>query len=390
MTAGESHGPALVAIVEGIPAGLPLETGYIDRELARRQRGYGRGPRMGIEEDSARILSGVRLGRTLGSPICLLVANQDFENWSDAMSVEGVGSGDVAPETKPRPGHGDFAGMLKFGTGDARDVLERASARESAARVAAGAVAKRLLDEAGVRVLSRVVAIGGVVADADGSPADAPEVEFLAAEDDPVRCSDRESGRSMMEAVDRAARDGDSLGGIFEVAAFGVVPGLGSAFQHDLRLDGRLAAALCSIPAVKGVEMGAGFALGSLRGSRAHDEMFVDADGRVYRKTNRAGGLEGGMTNGETVILRAAMKPIPTLAQPLSTVDVARHEPALAFKERADVCAVPAAAVIGEAVAALVLAGAYLEKFGGDSMIEMKRNFEAYLDRIEPLWKRRR
>lgn len=383
-TAGESHGPALVAIVEGVPAGLALSRADIDRDLARRQTGYGRGGRMKIEADSVAILSGVRRGWTIGSPISLLLENRDHENWRDAMAVDAGDGAEYEAETCPRPGHGDLAGMLKLGTRDARDVLERASARETAARVAAGAVARRLLEELGVNVRSRVTAIGGV----EWRTGNTATVEaFSGADDDPVRCTDGEASALMVAAIDEAAGDGDTLGGVFEVAAFGLVPGLGSYSRFDRRLDARLCGALASIPGVKGVEVGAGFALGSARGSEAHDEIFYGPEKGLYRETNRAGGLEAGMTNGEPVLLGAAMKPIPTLAKPLATVDTATLEPAEAFKERADTCAVPAAAVIGEAMVALVLADAALEKFGGDSMEELKRNFDGYLEQISKYWK---
>jgi len=341
---------------------------------------------MRVENDRVRILSGVRLGKTLGSPVTLYIENRDHENWLQAMGVEAPAPGAAPePETRPRPGHGDLAGMLKFGTRDARDVLERASARETAARVAAGAAARRLLGELGMSVLSRVVAIGGIQAPAGGID----RTSFAIADSDLVRCVDSDASRRMIEAIESAAGDGDTLGGVFEVAAFGVVPGLGSPSQWDRRLDARLCGALASIPGIKGVETGAGFELGSLRGSQAHDEIFYEEASGIFRGTNRAGGLEAGMTNGEPVLMRAAMKPIPTLGQPLATVDVALLEPAVAFNERADVCAVPAASIVGEAAVALVLADAALEKFGGDSMVEVRRNFEGYLDGIGDLWRRR-
>jgi len=386
MTAGESHGPALVAVVDGLPAGLPVSEAYINGDLARRQLGYGRGARMQIEKDAVRILSGVRFGRTMGSPVSLYIENRDWENWREIMAVEDAGEPRPEPETRPRPGHGDFAGTLKFSTGDARDVLERASARETAARVAAGALARRLLEEVGITIFSRVLSIGRVSAQSDNA---ASESRFEGVDEDPLRCADGEVSKTMMEEIDRAAQDGDTLGGTFQVAAFGAPPGLGSPSQFDRRLDARLFGALASIPGVKGVEIGKGFAITGVRGSEAHDEIHYEKSRGVFRPTNRAGGLEAGMTNGEPVLLRAAMKPIPTLGHPLATVDSERLEPARAFKERADVCAVPAAAVVGEAVVALVLADALLEKFGGDSMEELSRNLEGYLEEIEELWKPR-
>ncbi len=384
LTSGESHGPALAVTIDGLPAGLAVSAEDIDRDLARRQGGHGRGGRMSIEADRARIISGVRLGRTLGSPITVLIENRDHANWSEVMSVEEVEGRQFPRETRPRPGHGDLAGMLKYGTGDARDVLERASARETAARTAAGAVARCLLRVLGITVASRVVRIGG----ASAPRADQDAASFAPAERDPVRCADAESSRAMMEEIDLAASDGDTLGGVFEVAAFGLVPGLGSAAQADARLDARLCGALASIPGVKGVEVGEGFALAVSRGSESHDEIFFESGPGISRPTNRAGGLEAGMTNGEPLVLRAAMKPIPTLARPLSTVDVETLEPTVAFKERADTCAVPAAAVVGEGVVALVLADAVLEKFGGDSMADVELGMRAYLERIGRLWKR--
>jgi chorismate synthase len=339
---------------------------------------------MEIEKDAVRILSGVRSGRTIGSPVSLCIENRDWENWNDVMAVDDTGGLRPEPETKPRPGHGDLAGMLKFDTRDARDVLERASARETAARVAAGALGRRLLEEVGMTVVSRVVSIAGVSAEIDDS---VNESSFEGVDEDPLRCADHKASGKMMEEIDRAARDGDSVGGTFEIAAFGAPPGLGSPAQFDRRLDARICSALASIPGVKGVEVGKGFGLAGVRGSEAHDEIYYERARGVFRRTNRAGGLEAGMTNGEPVLLRAAMKPIPTLARPLATVDIERLEPAQAFKERADVCAVPAAAVVGEAVVALVLADAVLEKFGGDSMIELMRNHSGYLEQIKKLWK---
>jgi chorismate synthase len=385
MTAGESHGPDLVVIVDGVPGGLSLTEEMIDADLARRQRGHGRGGRMKIERDHARVLSGVRLGRTLGSPVAILIENRDHASWAEVMSVAGIEGRSFPRETRPRPGHGDFAGMLKYGTDDARDVLERASARETAARTAAGAVARMVLQELGVTVESRVVQIGGVRA--PGSEPVSAE-SFSGVDGDPVRCADAESSRLMVEEIDRAAAEGDSLGGVFEVCAFGLVPGLGTAARSDRRLDARLCGALASIPAVKGVEVGDGFAQASVRGSEAHDEIFFEAGRGVTRRTNRAGGLEAGMTNGEPLVLRAAMKPIPTLVRPLATIDTETLEPTVAFKERADTCAVPAASVVAEAMVALVLADAMLEKFGSDSMEDIESCVQGYRQRIGRLWER--
>ncbi|MDD5447914.1 MAG: chorismate synthase [Actinomycetota bacterium] len=385
LTAGESHGKALCAILDGLPAGIPISERDIDRDLARRQLGFGRGARMDIERDHAEILSGVRWGKTIGAPTSLLIRNKDYPNWEHMMAVEPRGEGTLPPETKPRPGHGDLAGCLKYQTLDARDVLERASARETAARTAAGALARALLKEVGVEVVSRVLQIGGV--SIAGSQKERLSIEsFVGADDDPVRCTDGEVSALMIEEIKKADEDGDSLGGVFQVAAFGVPPGLGSFSEFSKRLDARLFCALSSIPSVKGVEVGEGFGLAYLRGSSAHDEIFYSKEIGVFRKTNRAGGLEAGLTNGEPIVLNAAMKPIPTLKKPLATVDIERCEPALAMKERADVCVVPAAGVIGEAMVCLVLAEAFIEKFGGDSLGELEKNMGSYLKEIARLW----
>jgi len=385
LTGGESHGPVLAVVIDGMPAGLPLSPADIDRDLARRQKGYGRGGRMIIETDRARVVSGVRHGRTMGSPITILLENKDHASWAQVMSVEPVEGKKLPRESRPRPGHGDFAGMLKYGTADARDVLERASARETATRAAAGAVARCLLDELGIVIYSRVVRIGSIAAPTE---TDIDPDSFRGVEEDPVRCADSERSALMIDEIDRAAGEGDSLGGVFEVAAFGLMPGLGSAAQADRRLDAMLTGAMASIPGVKAVEVGAGFSLAVMRGSEAHDEIFFESGLGIRRETNRAGGLEAGMTNGKPLLLRAAMKPIPTLARPLATVDMDTFEPTVAFKERADVCAVPSAAVIGEAVVAFVLADAVLEKFGGDSMSDIEHNMRGYLERIGRFWKR--
>jgi len=385
-TAGESHGPALAAVVEGVPAGVPVSAGEIDAELRRRQGGYGRGGRMRIESDRAEILSGVRHGQTLGSPVTLLVRNRDWENWTAAMSPAPVeNEGDDAAMRRvffPRPGHADLVGALKYDRADARDILERASARETAARVAAGAVAKRLLAEVGITVGSHVVSLGGVAARA---PAELPEDLNAASDPSPVRCLDPEAEGRMIDAIDAAKQAGDTLGGVVEVVARGVPAGLGSHVAWDRKLDGRLAGALMSIQAIKGVEVGLGFEAAARPGSRVHDAIVLGgpAGGGGYgRAGNNAGGLEGGISTGQPIVLRAAMKPISTLMQPLRTVDLRTGEPAEAVRERSDVCAVPAAGVVAEAMVALVLAAALLEKVGGDSLAEVRRNLGGYLERI--------
>lgn len=376
-TAGESHGRALVAIVSDVPAGVPVASSAIDADLARRQIGYGRGGRMAIETDRAVVLSGIRFGRTIGSPVALMIENRDAPNWSDAMDPWGDGS-EVESVTAPRPGHADLPGCQRTGSADVRNVLERASARETAARVAAGAVAKALLGELGVSVRSWVERIGDV---ATGSLA-ASDVDSGAVEGSDVRCPDPAAAQSMREAIDLARTQGESLGGVFVVVAEGAVPGLGTYAEAGSRLDARLAGAVMSIPAIKGVEFGDGFACAGRVGSLAHDPIVLDAAGRLRRASNRAGGLEGGMTNGETVLVRAAMKPIPTLMRPLPTVDLATGEPADAARERSDVCAVPAAAVVAEAEVALVLADAYQQLLGGACLADMQRSLVAYRDRI--------
>lgn len=386
LTGGESHGPALVTIIDGLPAGLTVYPERIDKDLARRQSGYGRGGRMKIEKDQARIVSGVRLGKTVGTPVSILIENKDHENWLESMSPVPVDGREPEKETKPRPGHGDLAGMQKFGTRDARDILERASARETAARTAAGSLARTLLEELGIRVFSRVIRIGGVEVPRENGTS---EKGFVDVDEDAVRCADKEVSWKMVEEIDNAAERGDSIGGVFEVAAFGVMPGLGSMAQHDRRLDGRLLGAIASIPGIKGVEVGDGFELARLTGSNAHDEIFYESKSGVRRATNRAGGIEAGMTNGEPVVIRAAMKPIPSLRSPLSTIDIVTKDPVEAFKERADVCAVPAASVVGEAAACFVLADAVCEKFGGDSLDELIRNVQGYLESIKDLYKPR-
>lgn len=376
LTAGESHGPALSLIVDGMPSGVPVQKKAISDELARRRLGYGRGPRMKIEQDEIELLSGVRFGKSLGSPISLVIRNSEWPKWERVMSAEGTPAGNVL--TEPRPGHADLAGMLKYGHEDARNVLERASARETAARTAVGSLAKMLLGELGISVVSHVVAIGGIEASPDARPGPG-DLERI--DSSPVRSFDASAEAKMIEEIEAAGEAGDSLGGIFEVIAFGVPVGLGSYVQFDRRIDSRLAQAVMSIPAIKGVEIGDGFSIAGRRGSQAHDEIFFE-DGEFRRHTDRAGGTEGGMTIGGTLRLRAAMKPLSTLKRPLRTVDVATKESADAFRERTDVCSVPAAAVVGEAVVAIVLADAVLEKFGGDSLSDLRASIDSYQKRI--------
>jgi chorismate synthase len=385
-TAGESHGPALVSILEGMVAGLPLRAEDVNLELARRQQGYGRGRRMQIEQDEIEFLSGVRAGETLGSPIAMLIRNRDWKNWQDVMDPapraedEGLRRRAV---TRPRPGHADLTGLLKYDREDARDILERASARETTARVAAGAVCKRFLAEFGVRIGSHVVHLGGVDA---VRPDPFPEDVNAIADRSPVRMLDPQAAELAMARIDEAKAAGNTLGGICEVVATGLPAGLGSHVSWDRKLDGRLGAALLSIPAVKGVEIGLGFMAARLTGAEVHDEIEAapgnPESGNVRRRTNRAGGTEGGMTTGEPLVVRVAMKPISTLMRPLGTVDVRTGEPAAAVAERSDVTAVPAMGVIAEAMVAFVLAQAWLEKFGGDSLSETRRNYEGYLQRL--------
>ena len=385
-TAGESHGRALVAIVEGVPAGLALEAADVSRDLVRRMQGYGRGARMKIEADEAQILAGVRAGETIGSPIALLILNRDWANWEDVMSPGARDEPARRKLTRPRPGHADLAGALKYDRSDARDVLERASARETAARVAAGAVCRTLLAAFGIEIGSHVVSLGGVVARYH-SPLPTPLNDI--SDRSPVRCLDPEAEREMMARIDAAKDAGDTLGGVAEIVARGVVVGVGSHVSWDRKLDGRLAAALMSIPAVKGVEIGLGFGASAVPGSQAHDEIDrapegdASLTGGFARRSNRAGGLEGGITTGEPLVLRAAKKPISTLMSPLASVDLTTGKAAKAQSERSDVTAVPAMGVIAEAMTAIVLAGAYVEKFGGDSLKEMRRNYDGYLAQLD-------
>ena len=382
LTAGESHGRALVAICEGVPAGVEVTTTDIANALARRRAGYGRGARMKFEQDEVELTGGVRHGTTLGGPVAVRIGNTEWPKWETVMSADPVDADLLAsqarnaPLTRPRPGHADLAGMQKYGHDDARAILERASARETAARVALGEIARRLLRQVlGAEIVSHVVALGAVSAPAEYVPGPQDQHRIDA---DPVRCLDAAASAAMQAEVDAAHRDGDTLGGVVEVVAYGLPPGLGSHVHWDRRLDGRLAGALMSIQAIKGVEVGDGFTTAARRGSQAHDEI-EGTDGGIRRTTNRAGGIEGGMSTGEPIRVRAAMKPISTVPRSLATVDVRTGEPARAINQRSDVTAVPAAGVVAEAMAALVLADAVLEKFGGDSVAETARNAEAYL-----------
>jgi chorismate synthase len=381
-TAGESHGPGLTCIVEGLPAGLRLTPEDLDRDLARRQLGHGRGGRMKIEQDRAIVTAGIRHGRTLGSPIALQVANRDYANWEERMNPWPV-EAEVPEVHLPRPGHADLAGTMKFGLTDVRDVLERASARETAARVAGGALAKAFLRELGVRIFSHVIQIGSVAVEKrSGLLAE----DFEGVDDSPVRCLDPEAGEAMVEEINRLRKANESLGGIFEVRAFGLVPGLGSPVTWEERLDGRLGGALLSIHAMKGVGIGEGFEMAGKPGSEVHDEIFWSEERGYFRETNRSGGLEGGMTTGEPLILTVAMKPLPTLTKPLRSVDIASKEPAEALRERTDSTTVPAAGVVGEAMVAVVLADAYRRKFGGDHIEDVLAAVAAYRERID--WRR--
>lgn len=384
LTAGESHGPALVGILEGMPAGVAATTADVQAQLARRRLGIGRGARMKFERDEVRIIGGMRHGRTLGGPVAIEVGNSEWPKWVEVMSPDPVAQSALdeqarnAPLTRPRPGHADLPGMQKYGFSEARPVLERASARETAARVALGTIARALLQQLlGATVISHVVSIGG----ASAPPGVIPSPSDLAAIDaDPARCLDPEASQAMQDEVAQARRDGDTLGGVVEVVVDNLPPGLGSHVHWDRRLDARLAAALMGIQAIKGVEVGDGFDLARRRGSAAHDEMFPNGAGGVVRLSDRAGGTEGGMTNGELLRVRAAMKPIATVPKALRTVDMATGEAAVANNQRSDVCAVPAAGVVAESMVALVLADAALEKFGGDSLAETARNLRGYLD----------
>lgn len=378
ITAGESHGPGLTTIVEGLPAGLELDREAIDRDLARRQLGHGRGGRMKIERDHANVTAGVRHGRTLGGPVSLQVPNRDYQNWEERMNPWPV-DGAVEEVHLPRPGHADLPGVLKYGFSDARNVLERASARETAARVAGGALCRAFLRALGVEVRSHVVQIGDVHAPERALPT---LEDFAAVDDDPVRCLDGEASRAMVAHITAQRKANESIGGVFQAVAFGLVPGLGSHVSWEQRLDGRIAGALCSIQAAKGVAFGDGFELAGTPGSQSQDEIFRDEERGIYRETNHAGGLEGGMTNGLPLVVRVAMKPIPTQTRPLRSIDIETGEPAQALRERTDSCVVPAAGVVGEAMLCLVLAQAYREKFGGDSIDDVRVALASYRERI--------
>ena len=406
LTSGESHGKALIGIIEGIPSGLYLSEEDIERDLKRRQSGYGRGARMKIESDHAEILSGVRWGKTIGSPISLLIENKDWKNWQDVMSTDNPplppfskgGMGGFV--TSPRPGHADLAGAIKYGTHDIRDILERSSARETAMRVALGAIAKKFLSKFGIHAGSYVVQIGKIKINTlilESSNPRTLESIFKKAEMSPVRCPSKETTKKMIKLIDKTTKEGNSLGGIFEIFVIGVPAGLGNHVQWDRRLDGRLAQALMSIQAIKSVEVGLGFEMAEHFGSEVMDEIFYRAKSLnpqirtpnselitgFYRKTNYAGGIEGGITNGMPIILRASMKPIPTQKKPLRSIDIITKKPVEAAYERSDICAVPAAGVIGEAMAALTITDAFLEKFGGDSIVETKRNYDSYIEQIK-------
>ena len=412
LTSGESHGKALIGIIEGIPSGLYLSEEDIDRDLKRRQSGYGRGARMKIESDHAEILSGVRWGKTIGSPISLSIENKDWKNWIEGMSPYQDAKGSIPPVTKPRPGHADLSGAIKYYRHDIRDILERSSARETAMRVALGAIAKKFLSGFGIHVGSYVVQIGKIRIkgyrgqDVKGSSESTRTLEsiFKKAEMSPVRCPSKETTKKMIKLIDKTIKEGNSLGGIFEIFVIGVPAGLGNHVQWDRRLDGRLAQALMSIQAIKSVEVGLGFEMAEHFGSEVMDEIFYIAKSKeqrakslnsqirtpnselitgFYRKTNYAGGIEGGITNGMPIILRASMKPIPTLRRALRSINIITKKPVEAAYERSDICAVPAAGVIGEAMAALTITDAFLEKFGGDSIVETKRNYDSYIENIE-------
>lgn len=383
-TAGESHGPGLTCVVEGLPAGLELRPEDVNADLARRQLGHGRGGRMKIEKDAAEVTAGVRHGRTLGGPIALAVANRDYANWEERMSPWPV-EAEVPEVHLPRPGHADLVGTQKYKQSDVRNILERASARETAARVAGGALCKAFLAALGVQVRSHVVQIASV--HAPQLERDLALEDFDEVDDSPVRCLDADASRAMVAEINALRKANESLGGVFEVQAFGLVPGLGSHISWEERLDGRLAMAILSIQAMKGVAIGDGFGVAGLPGSQAHDEIFYSQErGGYFRETNRAGGLEGGMTTGEPLLVRGAMKPLPTLTKPLRSVDISTHEPAEALRERTDSCTVPAAGVVGEAMVALVLADAYRRKFGGDHIDDTRAALSAYRERIGWDW----
>jgi chorismate synthase len=391
-TAGESHGPCLTMIIDGVPAGFSIDISKINHDLWRRQQGYGRGGRMLIEKDEVQTRSGIRWGETLGSPVALGIENRDWKNWTKKMSPIPEDRDEKIAVTKPRPGHADLTGVLKYDRSDIRDVLERASARDTVSRTAVGSFSKQLLSPFGIRIMGYIRSIGNV-------PSKTDELSFeeiyARAEESPVRTADKEAEARMIELIEECKKNGDTLGGVFEVVALGLPPGMGTHTQWDRKLDGRLAQALMSIQAIKGVEIGLGFEMARRRGSQVHDEIFFDPAKMVtegtprivptgfYRGSNNSGGTEGGMTNGAPLIVRVAMKPISTLMSPLQSVDLRSKRPADASVERSDVCAAPAAAVVGESVVAFELANAFLEKFGGDSLREIKRNYESYLEQIK-------
>jgi len=391
-TAGESHGPYLTMIIDGVPAGLAIDVAKINHDLWRRQQGYGRGGRMLIEKDEVQIRSGIRWGETLGSPVALGIENRDWKNWTKKMSAAPADRDEKIAVTKPRPGHADLTGVLKYGRSDIRDILERASARDTVSRTAVGSFAKQLLAPFGIRVMGYIRSIGNVAANLDGL---SYEETYARAEESPVRTADPEAEEKMIALIEACKKEGNTLGGIFEVVTLGLPPGLGTHTQWDCKLDGRLAQALMSIQAIKGVEIGLGFEMARRRGSEVHDEIFFDPSKMVtegtprivptgfYRGSNNSGGTEGGMTNGAPLVVRVAMKPISTLMSPLQSVDLRTKQATDASVERSDVCAAPAAAVVGESVVAFELANAFLEKFGGDSLCEITRNYESYLEQIK-------
>ena len=391
-TAGESHGPCLTAIIDGVPAGFPVEIEKINHDLWRRQQGYGRGGRMLIEKDEAEIRSGIRWGETLGSPVALGIANRDWKNWTKKMSASSADRDEAIAVTKPRPGHADLNGVLKYNHADIRNILERASARDTVTRTAVGAFCKQLLAPFGIKVMGYIRSLGGIEASSEGLTY---EEVYARAESSPVRVADAAAEARMIELIEDCKKKGDTLGGVFEVVALGLPPGLGTHTQWDQKLDGRLAQGLMSIQAMKGVEIGLGIEMARRRGSQVHDEIFFDPQKMVsegtprivptgfYRGSNNSGGTEGGMTNGAPLIARVAMKPISTLMSPLQSVDMRSKAPADTSVERSDVCAAPAAAVVGESVVAFELARAFLEKFGGDSLHEIRRNYEGYLEQIK-------
>lgn len=381
LTAGESHGKALVVLIDGMPSHVPITEDYLNYQLSRRQKGYGRGGRMKIEQDKVEILSGIRAAKTIGSPIAIKIDNKDWANWQKIMDVSQEDEGQGKVVHHPRPGHTDLSGGIKYEHTDLRNILERSSARETAARVAAGALARRLLDEFDITIVGHLVSLGGIAVGGERPPL--KELERIA-EESPLRCYDKKAEEAMIARIDQARKDGDSLGGVFEIVVEGLPVGLGTHTQWDLKLDGRLAQSLMSIQAIKGVEIGMGFETANQPGSKVHDEIYYDkAKKRFYRKRNNAGGLEGGITNGEPLVIRAAMKPLSTLYTPLQSVNIVTKEPYEATVERTDITAVPAAAVIGENCAAFTLAQAFLEKFGGDSLREIRRNYDSYLKQVQ-------